>query len=426
MHPFYPLIAAVTLKREKGKSMKKLFIVFTIILSLFVVASCSARKQPGQDISTEVQEPTKEYSISESNNRLSVALFKLIDKEHENLVFSSFSVSNALAMAAETTEEEISNSIRKGLQLSNDITKIRDGYQAILNKYKTPNEKYSLNIANAVWIDNKYELEPARQQNIEEFYLGESLSFDNTQPKNAANRINKWCDDKTEGMIDQIISEGDITSLTHLVLANAIYFKGSWQEEFNEKSTQKRTFYNSFKEESQVDFMHINGKFAYTEDENVQVLEMRYKGGNFSMLIILPRDNDINSLKSNLTSELLAKWNEELKTYKVDVHFPKFKFEYGANLNKPLQEIGMERAFIPLSANELYISTVLHKAIIDVNEKGTEAAAATAVAMATRMAGPIYERREFNADHPFLFLIQENMTENILFMGKVETPKYED
>lgn len=406
--------------------MKKLIIIFTMILSLFVVASCSARKQPAQDIPKEVQEPTKEYSVSESNNRLSVALFKLIDKENENLIFSSFSISNALAMAAETTEAEISNSIRRGLQLSDDVTKIRDGYQTILNKYKTPNEKYILNIANAVWIDNKYELEPARQQNIEKYYLGESLSFDNAQPKNAANRINKWCDTKTEGMIDQIISEGDITPLTHLVLANAIYFKGAWQEEFDDRKTQERTFHNSLKEELQVDFMYINDKFAYTEDDSVQVLKMSYKGGNFSMLIILPRDNDINSLKSNLTSELLTKWNEELATYEVKVYLPKFKFEYGANLNKPLKEIGMERAFTPMSANELYISTVLHKAIIDVNEKGTEAAAATAVAMETRMAEPIYERRDFKADHPFLFIIQENMNQNILFMGKVETPKYED
>ena len=148
-------------------------------------------------------------------------------------------------------------------------------------------------------------------------------------------------------MIKKIINAGDIHSLTHLLLTNAIYFKGSWQEEFQEENTSKRTFYNSLKKESQVDFMNTEEKFAYTEDKDVQVLKMNYSGNDLSMLVILPKNNDISSLKNYLNSEMLASWNRELRTYNVEVQLPKFKFEYDANLNEPLRKLGMARAFEP-------------------------------------------------------------------------------
>ncbi len=429
--------------------MKKLIIVFMMILSLLVVANCSKNEQPKKEVVDEVttetlQETEKEisseevaeilsgfdndrdYSIPEANNKLSVVLFKMLDQDNENLVFSSFSISNALAMAAETTDEEISNSIMAGLRLPKDIATIRKGYQVILKNYERENKDYILNIANAVWIDNKYSLESERQENIKNYYLGEALSFDNLQPSLVANRVNEWCDAKTNGMIKKIINAGDIHSLTHLLLTNAIYFKGSWQEEFQIENTSKKAFYSSLKEESQVDFMKIEEKFSYTEDDNVQVLKMSYNGGDLSMLVILPKENNLRALKDNLTSELLAKWNKDLETYKVNVQLPKFKFDFDADLNEPLKKIGMTRAFYSKTADELYIDKVLHKAIIDVNEEGTEAAAVTAVAMTTRSMPQQYEQREFIADHPFLFIIQDNRNQNILFMGKVENPVYKN
>lgn len=427
--------------------MKKLIIVPIMILSLLLVANCSKNEQAKQEVipktlqetalevsSEEVQEilnefennSDRDYSIFEANNKLSLVLFKLIDTENDNLVFSSFSISNALVMAAETTNEEISNSIRNGLRLPKDVLKIRNGYQSILNNYKKESDDYILDLANAVWIDKKYSLESERKQNIEKYYLGQALSFDNLKAKDSADQVNEWCDNKTNGMIKKILNEGDINSLTHLILTNAIYFKGSWQEEFIEENTAKGVFNNSLKKESQVDFMSREAKFAYTEDDAVQVLKMNYKGRDFSMLVILPRENDIKALKDELNSEMFAKWNRELSSYMVDVKLPKFKFDFEADLNEPLKKIGMERAFVGKTANELYIDKVLHKAIVDVNEEGTEAAAVTAVAMTTRSMPQQYEHREFIADHPFLFVIQDNKTQNIIFMGKVENPSYEE
>lgn len=428
--------------------MKKIIMASIMILSLFVVMNCSENEQATQEVVNEntpdtIQEDSKEisteevaeflngfdndrdYSISEANNKLSVVLFKMLDKKDKNLVFSSFSISNALAMAAETTDEEISKSIRSGLRLPNDPATIRKGYQSILTNYGKENNEYALNIANAVWVDKKYSLESERQKNIEKYYLGQAISFDNLQPVVTANRVNEWCDKKTNGMIKKIINADLIHPLTHLILTNAIYFKGSWEEEFQVYNTSQRTFYNSAEQESQVDFMNINENFAYTEDDNVQVLKMNYRGGDLSMLVILPRENDIRALKDNLTSEILAKWNKELKTYKVNVQLPKFKFDFDAELNDPLKKIGMARAFVGKTADELYIDKVLHKAIIDVNEEGTEAAAVTAVAMTTRSLPPQFEKRKFIADHPFIFVIQDDRNQNILFMGKVEQPVYE-
>ncbi len=365
--------------------------------------------------------------ITQSNNKFCIDLFKVIDKDGENNVFSSFSISNALAMAAETTNEEISNSIRRGLRLPPDITIIRDGYQSLLNSYKIKNKYFQLNIANALWVENDYSINSEGQENVEKYYLGETLAFDNSQSKDTADRVNQWCNTKTNGRIKKILQEEEISPLTQLILTNAIYFKGRWQEEFKAINSKEKIFYNSKNEQSQVEFMKLTRELAYTEDEDVQVLKMRYKGFQLSMLIILPKKNDIGALKSSLTSDMLAEWNRELKTYKVEVSLPKFKFEYEADMNEPLIQLGIERAFNPMSANEIYISKVKHKAIINVNEEGAEAAAVTEAEVSEMSAPPInYEQRIFNANHPFLFVIQDNRTQNILFMGKVEEPVYGD
>lgn len=408
--------------------MKSSIYTIVLLLVMLVISNCTMNDQEKISINEDyLQEygDKEEYSVSEANNKLSLILFKLLDKEEENLVFSSFSISNALAMAAETTNEEISKSIRKGLRLPKDITSIREGYQSLLQKYQLENKDYALNLANALWVEEKYPLEEKRKENIEKYFLGTALTFDNNQPIMTAKRVNEWCDDKTKGMIDEIISGDDITANTHLLLTNAIYFKGSWQAEFSKKTTINKIFYTSKGEESQVDFMTQRADLAYTETEKTQVLKLNYLGGDLSMLVILPRENNLADLIDNLTSEMIATWNKKFTTYNVEVQLPKFKFDFDAEMSEPLKKIGMQRAFTAKSANELIIGTVKHKAIIDVNEEGTEAAAATVVAMVTRSMPMQYERREFIADHPFIFLIQDDLNQNILFMGKVENPVYE-
>lgn len=397
-----------------------------IIFSLALVNCTKIKQEEVADIESfdEVTVLENSKQIVQSNNDFCIDLFKVIDKDNENLIFSAFSVSNALAMTAETTGDEVSESIRKGLKLPENTATVRSGYQSILNNYSKENDDYTLNIANALWIEKEFKIEAENKKNVEKYYLGETLSFDNSQAKVTADKVNQWCDDKTNGMIKDIIQAGDIKPLTHLILTNAIYFKGVWEQEFNKKETHERAFYNSNQEKKAVEFMKATNKYNYTEDDLVQVLEMPYQGDDLSLLVILPRENDIESLKNTITSEMLTKWNEKLMSHKVKVNLPKFKFDFDVELNNPLKKMGMERAFISKTANELYIDKVMHKAIIDVNEEGTEAAAVTGVMVATRAMPPQEEIKNFIADHPFIFVIQDNMTKNILFMGKVEEPVY--
>ncbi|MBI9031306.1 serpin family protein [bacterium] len=409
--------------------MKSTIYTIVLLLIMLVISNCTRNNQEKIAMNPEYLQEFEEgevNSISDANNKLSLVLFKLLDQEDKNLVFSSFSISNALAMAAETTNEEISQVIRKGLRLPKDINSIREGYQTILKSYEVENEYYALNLANALWIEEKYPLEEIRKETIEKFYLGKALTFDNNQPGITANRVNEWCNAKTQGMIDKIISGDDINANTHLLLTNAIYFKGSWQEEFSKKTTKEKIFHNSKMEQKQVDFMSQRANLAYTETEEAQILKLNYQGGDLSMLLILPRDNNLSDLKDKLSSEMIENWKKKLKTYDVYVELPKFKFDFDAEMSQPLKQLGMQRAFTAKSANELIIGTVKHKAIIDVNEEGTEAAAATVVAMVTRSMPIQYEKREFIADHPFIFLIQDDLNQNILFMGKVENPVYGD
>jgi serpin B len=408
--------------------MKSVIVGVLLIICIISLANCAKIQQKEEIIDIEsFDESTimlNKQLIVQSNNDFCIDLFKAIDKDNKNLVFSSFSVSNALAMTAETTGDEISESIRTGLKLPENIAIVRSGYQSILKNYEKENKDYQLNIANALWVEKEYEIKSENQQIVEKYYLGETLAFDNSQPKLTAEQVNQWCDNKTKGMIKDLIQASDIKPLTHLILTNAIYFKGVWENEFKKQDTNTRVFYNSKQEKTAVKFMNTTKKYNYAENDLAQILEMPYKGGELSMLVILPRENDIKSLSTNLTAEMLTKWNENLSTYKVKVNLPKFKFDFNVALNDPLKELGMERAFTQKSANELYIDKVLHKAIVDVNEEGTEAAAVTGVMVTTRSAPSNDDMKIFNADHPFLFVIQDKITKNILFMGKVEQPEY--
>lgn len=408
--------------------MRKVFVVGLLIIFSLALVNCSKVKQKEEiraiDSFDESMLMANKEDVVQSNTDFCIELFKAVDKDNENLVFSSFSVSNALAMTAEVTGKEITKSIRSGLKLPENVATVRSGYHTILKHYEKKNKDYQLNIANALWVDNKYPIEASNQKNIEKYYLGETLSFDNSQAKTTAEEVNKWCDKKTKGMIKEIITPGDIKPLTHLILTNAIYFKGTWEEEFKTQNTKESVFYNSKEEKTAVKFMNTTRKYNYAENEQAQVLEMPYKGGELSILVILPRKNDIKSLSNSLTADMLTNWNENLSSHKVEVSLPKFKFDFNVELNTPLKKLGMERAFISKSANELYIDKVLHKAIIDVNEEGTEAAAVTGVMVTTRFAPSEDEMKIFTADHPFLFVIQDKITRNILFMGKVEKPEY--
>jgi serpin B len=213
-------------------------------------------------------------------------------------------------------------------------------------------------------------------------------------------------------------------------LTNAIYFKGTWVKEFEKKDTHDAPFRVSPDKTVTVDMMvrkDREAKFNYYENEDLQVLEMLYKGEELSMLVLLPKDEDLAKLEESLTAEKLEEYRDGLYERKIDVYLPKFTFETKYFMAKDLSEMGMPLAFSPFEADfsgmtgskDLFISSVIHQAFVEVNEEGTEAAAATVVIMAMSAAMPM---NDFRADHPFIFLIQERETGNILFIGRVVDP----
>jgi serpin B len=249
----------------------------------------------------------------------------------------------------------------------------------------------------------------------------------------ARKAINDWVSKQTAERIKDFLKSGDLTPDTRLVLTNAIYFKGDWEHAFPEKSTRYNDFHVNPKEKVSVPMMHQVGEFGYFADDlnTFQMLAMSYKGSDLTMAIFLPRKVDgLKDFEENLTAEKLAEWRKGVRRSKVQVSLPKFTMTRRLDLARQLQALGMTDAFSAEKADfsgmtgdkKLMVSKVLHEAWVEVNEKGTEAAADTGVAE-KKKGDKAYDPIEFQADHPFLFLIRDSKSSNILFLGRMSNPK---
>jgi serpin B len=310
-------------------------------------------------------------------------------------------------------------------------------YMQSLYQYLNTNKTYNISTANALWIKENYPILKEYKNFILTYYGGNSTDMNFSNTEQAAKIINRWIENKTHNLIKNLISPGNIDPVnTDLILTNAIYFKGTWQIQFDEKNTTEKPFKISKEKSTDVETMRFIGthdRFNYTENQNMQIVELPYTGNEMSMTILLPKEGyttqDIMRSMNHVSyNELIDSMNNT----ELDISLPKFKIETPLyTLNNYLKELGMPTAFTGDADfsgingfGQLCISSVLHKAFIEVNEKGTEAAAATAVIMVTS-AYPgqnLTQRIVFNADHPFIFLIQHKTTGTILFMGEVTDP----
>ncbi|VVC02103.1 Serpin (serine protease inhibitor) [uncultured archaeon] len=327
------------------------------------------------------------------------------------------------------------------LHFPKDLPAMRSGFQAINSYLNAPGKDYRLSVANALWAEQGYAFLPAYLAAAESYYGGKATNLDFIGATEASRAtINSWVENQTNGRIKDLIPQGAISSDTRLVLTNAIYFKGTWVEQFNEELTKEEDFRKSASSTVKAQMMHQEASFNYAENSQLQILQMPYAGtirheeygdiisaGNLSMVIVLPKNDDLSSLENSLSSQKLSEWQSQLQEQKVDVSLPKFKFESKYMMADDLKVMGMPTAFNPDAADfsgmdgtrDLFISQVIHQAYVDVSENGTEAAAATAVIMAaTGMPVPQPAPPVFRADHPFIFLIEDKGTGTILFMGR--------
>lgn len=361
-------------------------------------------------------------AVIDANNRFAFDLYRRVSSDEGNLFFSPYSISSALAMTYEGARGETAEAI-KGVFYFPETEALRNGYARLYNEMRS-GEGYEMNVANALWVQKNYALLEEYLGVIKDYYGGDAENVDFARdPEGSRKIINDWVAEQTKQRIKDLIPPQVITPLTALVITNAIYFKGEWMLQFNKELTHRSGFVVNENRTVEVDMMSLpEQSFRYLDTAEAQVLELPYRGDNTSMVILLPK-GDISGFEGAMSYEKLTEYMKAMRETEVDVYLPRFKLEKALDLNDVLMKMGMEPAFSDeadfsgiTGRKDLRISDVVHKAFVEVNEEGTEAAAATAVVF-TRTA---MRRNVFRADHPFIFLIQQNG--NLLFMGRVTDP----
>jgi serpin B len=373
-------------------------------------------------------------SLVESLNNFSFEFYDLIKQgKSDNVFISPYSIFVAVSMAYEGASENTYTEMKNVLNIPQNDSAIEASFGKIYNLLNQNQDGYEINTANAFWANEEYEFLDEYLNLLEDYYMAEANNLDFSKNVEAANTINAWVEEQTKGKIKDLIQSSSLSELTKLVLTNAIYFKGDWQTQFNKDDTYEEDFNLSSGDEVKVDMMKFTGedaRFNYTETQDLQILELPYSGNDLSMLILLPKVNDIDSInKSIINSDNLDTWRNSLSEQMIDIYIPKFEFETKYNLKDYLETMGIKDAFIPGVADfsgmdgtlNLFINEVVHKAYVKVDEEGTEAAAATGVVMGITSINP-GDVEEFKADHPFIFLIQHKETGAVLFMGTVLDP----
>jgi serpin B len=402
------------------------------IVTILIAARCPAGNEPPEkkEISEEI--------IVQGNNAFAVELYAKLRAQEGNLFFSPYSISAALAMthagARGKTETQMTEALHFPRQRADDREQFHQAFGAIIKDLNARGGegRYELIIANALWGQKGYEFLKGFLRCIEDNYDGRLEEVDFAGDTESARRtINAWVEQKTRDKIKDLIPKGVLNQLTRLVLTNAIYFKGNWAHQFKKEKTKDAPFTLAGGKKVDTPMMNQMGRFGYMEMEDFQGLELPYVNNELSMIIFLPKQaGGLADFETKLTAENLSQWQAKLRKREVIVSVPKFKETCQFSLADVLKQLGMTDAFSPAEADfsgmngrkELFISEVIHKAFVDVNEEGTEAAAATGVVVGLTSMGP-KETPVFRADHPFLFLIRDNKSGSILFIGRVMNPK---
>jgi serpin B len=367
------------------------------------------------------------------NNRFAFDLFGKVRDRPGNLVFSPYSISTALAMTYTGANGQTAREMAETLHFPTDGKALDSGFAALraLIGGEGEDRPYQFSTANALWGQQglHYRAEFLKRAEAS-FGAGlRSVDFLN-DPEGARKAINAWVEKQTRDKIKELISASNIDKDTDLILTNAIYFKGSWTVPFPKTSTKDEDFKDG-QTSKPVPTMHLTSHFGYLEADDLQALDLPYVGNDLSMVILLPKKVDgLAGLESSLTSDKVEGWLARLSRKNVQVARPRFKVESSCELARTLASMGMPSAFGSqadfsgmTTDRALYLSAVIHKAFAEVNEEGTEAAAATAVVMKRFLAVRPYEAPVvFQADHPFLFLIRDLRSGSILFVGRVANP----
>lgn len=387
----------------------------TLLLSLFLLPSLSFAKG----------EPP---SLAQGNTRFGLELFRKLTAEPGNVFFSPYSVSSALSMTSAGAKGTTLEQMKKTLNLPANA---HEQFAGLGKVFESPR----LKIANRLWTKSGQAYHEEFLTAAEEGYGAEPEALDYAaDPEAARAEINSWVEEETEGRIKDLMPPGSIKKETDLVLTNAIYFKGEWKDEFRKEATKEESFYPLSGKVKKHSFMHANQEFDYAEDENFQAVRIPYKEGDLAMNLLLPKKGKkLASLSAKVNPGLFENLRAKFTAHPVDLALPKFRMEFEKRLEKILPGMGMKLAFTDkadfsgvraLGPQEaLSLNIVAHKAFVEVDEKGTEAAAATGAGMlVTTSVRQPKPKKIFHANRPFLFWIEHVPTKSVLFLGKMAEP----
>ncbi|GLG92684.1 Putative serine protease inhibitor 1 isoform B [Gryllus bimaculatus] len=349
--------------------------------------------------------------IANSSQRFGLKLYKILREKPGNVFFSPTSLEVVLALAHMGAKGKTAEEILAGLELPNDADLVKSGYNAIMKSLRSTGDM-TLEIANKVYSEQTFSVEQEFQLVAEKSFLAaaENVNFIGN-PEGSRVVMNSWVEKQTHDKIKDLFGKGDITPDTKMVLINAVYFKGKWKHQFDPSKTSKEPFYITASQTKEVDMMHIKKKFGYLELEDLKakLLVMPYIGDSMFMVILLPNEVDgLQEMEKKLHSINIADLMKRADHVEVEVTLPRFKIETTIDLVEPLQKLGVKSMFDPEFADfsgiskekGLYVSKVVQKAFIEVNEEGSEAAAATAQQIRFRRSAVWLE--EFKVDRPFL------------------------
>lgn len=402
--------------------MKKLLVLPSVFFAVFWLGTCAAQKNYVKNSGTMDLTAEEPGTINDFAFDLHKELLK--ENKDKNMFYSPYSISSALAMCYEgsggQTETEMAAVLKLGGQPKNYL---------MAKSFKN-SDSFTLNIANALWGQTGYEFLPDYINTIKNDYSGhiEMLNFASS-PEESRLGINAWISRNTNAKIEDLLAPGSIDRMTRLVLTNAVYFNATWLRPFNKQQTAKSDFWLKNGTKIETAMMHVTDFFSYARGKNYSLAELLYKEPEISMLILVPDSGSFDSFEKELDSNKLIEILNDLEPTRLKLSLPAFSATQDFSLAKILPAMGMKTAFSDKAdfsgidgSKSLYISDVVHKAYVKVDEDGTEAAAATAVIMA-RTSLIIEEPIELNINRPFIFIIRKVDSNSILFIGRIMNPE---
>jgi serine protease inhibitor len=404
-----------------------------VILTAF--STCVALAAPPPAAAPPSTSAADQAEVVSGSNAFAVDLYAQLSKQPGNLFFSPESISTAFGMAYAGARGQTATEMKQVLHFTLPPEKLHPAMGALLAAMNAQHKGYELRVADALWAQQDASFEANYLKLVQSDYAAgfHRVNF-KLSPEDVRATINAWVEKQTNDKIKDLIGPGALNPATRLVLTNAIYFKGTWQDQFDKEATQKEEFHQSAAQWVMTPMMHRTGGYRYYDGGTFQALELPYGGNEISMVVLLPKQTDgLAALEQTFTSSSARDWIQKLEpTDKVILTLPRFTMTQQFELSSTLSEMGMAQAFSSAAdfsgmtgKPDFAISAAIHKAFIDVDEQGTEAAAATAVVMyATAMQQRFPEPPPivFRADHPFLFILLDTKSGSMLFLGRVADP----